>query len=56
MNNLDIIKERPKHARLRMEATTPSGRVAIVYNTSHYELLRIALALKATQITMTAVH
>lgn len=56
MNNLNVISERPVNSRIRMEATTPGGQVAIVYNTSYQELLRIALALKATSITMSDVH
>ncbi len=56
MNDLQVINERPSGARLRMEATTPSGRIAVVYNTSHQQLLRIALALKATSILMSDIH
>ncbi len=56
MNNLDIIKERPANTRLRLEATTPTGRIAVVYNESHYELLRIALAFKATNILISEIH
>jgi len=54
--NLQTVQTRPIFARIRMEATTPSGNVAIIYNKSHHELLRIALALKATAITMSDIH
>jgi hypothetical protein len=53
---LNVIESRPKNARLRMEATRPDGSKSILYNHDHYELLRIALALKATQIVLSDIH
>ncbi len=53
---LNVIEQRPKNARLRMEATKPNGEVMIVYNHDHYHLLRIALAEKATDILLSDIH
>jgi len=56
INNLAVIEKRPVNARSRMEAIAPDGRVTIVYNSSTQQLLRIALGLKAEQITITTLH
>ena len=55
MHNLKIILRRPQKARIKMEATTPGG-FAICYNQSHQESLRVALALKATDIHLSELH
>ena len=46
----------PSNSSNRMEAKTPSGKIAVIYNNSAQELLRIALAIKATEITITVLH
>jgi len=53
---LTEIQEKPQNTRLRMEATRPDGSKTIVYNHDHFHLLRIALALKATQIILSDIH
>lgn len=56
LNNLAVIPKRPSNARSRMEAIAQDGRITIVYNDSIQQLLRIALGLKAEQITITTMH
>ncbi len=59
MNTLktyEVVEQAPIHVRTMMEATTPNGAVAVLYNQTPQEFLRIALALKATSILITDLH
>ena len=54
--NYNVVEKPPVNARNMMEATTPSGRIAVLYDQTPHEFLRIALALKATSILITDLH